>query len=536
MRIKDYAIHFAVALSLGVAGCGDTPAVSQLDIDQTGESLLLGNGKTLWNGATTSNLTNLGQSAAINVCFYVAPRTDANGTQSCAGGSTTTDCSGASYATTTGRYTGSATTVRNALRNHVREVWERTWLTHANVELYGFGDCPTTNGRHYDTNMAGMIAVQLNSATSPSFCGGDGIDCSGLGKSSSGPTAMQLNWPAINSDASGNNRFNVIHEMGHALGFSHEWLREDWTLTTNDGSEAGNYLGTAANDNASIMDYSITPNPSELSSWDILGVQRAYGRKSTGSLVGDWASCANVQGANTANGTPIISYPCRNEANDRFLRPGADLHLKSAGLANRCMNIQTDVGANPLISWECTSTANEDFVFSSVEWRAMGNMCVHRNGSALELRTCNNSSAQKWDFFTSPGAGATPYWQIKQPGGSNCVQAQTTNGALGEQLTMTTCSASSRQRFSFPGSGRVTYNNNQQFCANVSGGLPTSGSPIILWDGCGANPIHNAQFYLHGRVKVNSANYCMDAQGRGAQVKMSTCSSADPQQVWDYYL
>jgi hypothetical protein len=92
-----------------------------------------------------------------------------------------------------------------------------------------------------------------------------------------------------------------------------------------------------------------------------------------------------------------------------------------------------------------------------------------------------------------------------------------------------------RQRFSFPGNGRIRYQNNSARCLNVSGGSPVSGSPIILWSGCGSNPAYNSQFHLRGRAKSRSSNYCMEATGRGAQIEMKTCSSS-PQQVWEYYL
>lgn len=557
-------VYLAVCSSVGTA-CGSAaesnPEVTP--VIETGvqqNALFFQDGVTLWNGATTSNTGPLGSSAAIPVCWIQAPRTSSPDDEAkCDFATSTKDCLGTSFASTSGTFTGTATTVRNALRNFVREAIERSWMSVANVEFYGWNACPISNGKHQQADLNGYLAIQFSSVAAggqactvandtcgyqqhcdedTNQCTSDAVDWSGLGKPSGGPTVMQLNWKAINDPNSSNNRFNIVHEFGHALGFSHEWTRQDWTLPesddfSDDGNVAGNYLGTPANDTLSIMDYSDDTSTLELSAWDIIGVQKAYGRKYSGSLVGDLGHCANIEAASVAAGAHIISYPCRGQWNDTFNRVAGSYHFQTPS-NQRCLNIAGAVGANPLLSWDCTNTTNEDFVFSGVEWRGMGKMCVHRNGSLLELRDCNGSSAQKWDFFSDDGATG---WQIRANGSNTCVQSPSTSGALGEQLTMATCNAtSSRQRFNFPGAGRVRYGNNAQMCLNTSGGVAVSGSPIIFWNDCGSNPGYNSRFQLHGQVKARTDNYCMEAMGRGVQAEMRACSSGNLRQVWDYYL
>lgn len=205
------------------------------------------------------------------------------------------------------------------------------------------------------------------------------------------------------------------------------------------------------------------------------------------------------------------------------------------------MSLGSLTANSPVTSRQCSSGSS--FGFFNTEWRGMGKMCVERvvsgGATVLQLKTCNGSASQKWDFFRNAGgtANGQNFYQIRTPGGASCVTAQTTSGAFGEQLRVTTCTTGNTlQRFGFPGGGVISYNNNQTYCMNVGGGVPVSGSPIILWNGCGSNAPPNNRYHLHGQVRERNNNYCLEATGRGAQVVVNTCSSADPQQVWDYYL
>ncbi len=510
------------------------------DLEEGREPLLVENGTTMWNGAVAGSPDHLGDSAVIELCFTVRPIL-VQGSTICPNQGTYTDCDGNALSGTlpgsTPWVTGSSSNVRSALRNYFRETIERTWLTHANIEVIGWGNCPIDAGtnKHDAADLTNRVVVTFDEG-----------DTSGWGASSTQPTYITLNWRAMNSvEIRDAHRPNLFHEFGHTLGFRHEWQRTDWTLPEDPAYAAqpnltGEWLGTAKNDTDSIMDYSDGPTVFELSAWDIIGVQNAYGRKPTGSLVGDWGQCANVQGASYTNGMPIISYPCRGQSNDRFVRPWSSWKLKSY-MNNRCMRIPNVVAGGPVESWDCSS--GSALGFYGVEWRVMGNMCIERvvagDITILELRTCNGSASQKWDFFTEQGgtANGQDYFDIRKPGTTKCVKAGTVDGAMGELLRMGTCSTTAtRQRFGFPGGGVISYNNNQSLCMNASGGVPESGRRIILWDGCGGNGTYNNRFHLHGPVRERHDAYCLEAQGRGSQVLVNNCSSANPQQVWDYYL
>jgi hypothetical protein len=165
----------------------------------------------------------------------------------------------------------------------------------------------------------------------------------------------------------------------------------------------------------------------------------------------------------------------------------------------------------------------------------MGNMCVQAVSGKLEVRACNGSSSQKWNFFHP--TSSLRFDQIQLSGSTSCVSASTTSGALGQELVLATCSSTdTKQRFSFPGNGRVVLKNNTSFCGNVAGGLPASGSKIVLWDGCGSTPPYNSQFLLSGRI--TSLSNCLSIQGgavAGNPIRIDSCSSSNKTQTWEYY-
>jgi hypothetical protein len=301
---------------------------------------------------------------------------------------------------------------------------------------------------------------------------------------------------------------------------------------------AGSNLSTSP-DPSSLMQYCVSkPSVHGLSAWDVLGAQKAYGRKYTGSLVGYRGQCANVQNASTTLGTPIVGYPCRGAWNDTWSRPGAANEPFQTTANSRCLNVTNSAVGNPLVSATCSATAaNERFATTGVEWRAMGNMCVQAVGTSLRLEACAGGSGQLWDFFHPVGGLRND--QIRLSGTNSCVAATTSTGALGQALTLATCNASdTKQRFSVPGSGRLTLSNNTGLCANVQSGTTTSGNPIILWNDCSSTPGLNSQFSLSGVIHAIGGG-CLTTTSPadpGNTVVDASCDANNATtQLWDYY-
>ena len=316
---------------------------------------------------------------------------------------------------------------------------------------------------------------------------------------------------------------------------------------------AATTLGTPA-DTDSIMEYCVSRSSPEgtLSAWDIAGVQYAYGRKPTGSLVGYRGECANVQGGSTSTPTPIITYPCRGTWNDKWLRSDSNYEYFHAGSSNTygCMNVSGGNAPNPLISWGCGPGDNEKFTTTGVELRVWGKLCVTASGtsanSTLQINNCGVSN-QKWDVWRPETNLSTS--QIRLSGTSMCVTSphDPASSALGDALTLQTCSkTNARQQFAYPGGGIINLINGKagsdQVCWNTSGDDPTvlgSNSKVVLWNGCftsGAAP--NVQFNLSGKIK--SLNNCITIDGPGDPfnaIKAAACDSSNTTtQIWEYYL
>jgi hypothetical protein len=329
----------------------------------------------------------------------------------------------------------SASTTRSdfELRSRqVRDLANNSWPTVANVEFTGWGTCTST---------AGKVRIVLDDSAGANVGGLPGFR----------PEGITMTLGVARSDFT----FGLIpHEFGHVLGFHHEMTRPDFADDATGGCRESNVSGNGLNtppDRQSIMaSTGYCQNNPDLSPWDIVGAQTAYGPRTsvvrpliTGYHFGqsDHATVSTAAGITAVRNAGFAwAYPDGWVFNNQI--PGTvPLKLyRHAGPADY-FSTATTAGQNSATGAGYTFIRTEGFVFSSAQPGTVP-LKLYWSASRQDNMLLTTSSAEAaaleagYTFVrieghvpaTTPYALAWTYWNTGR--GDNLVTAQNSSLAV----------------------------------------------------------------------------------------------------------
>lgn len=489
---------FVVALACGCSATVDDAA------SESDDALYSGGGTEYWPGGT------------VPVCFENGLATDGTGDPNPASAHP------------------QFPTLSRLIQSAVNDTWGRV----ANVRFVGFGTCPSNDPWANPATVA--IHWEPTNANS------------GIGRSGAFWTRMRLN-PADLAESEWYFRGVVAHEFGHALGFAHEFDRPDNPLAMGEdcwggAGSSGAYYGTPF-DPYSIMTFTYCrtgkrpdAHPGVLSAWDIVGVQRQYGRKHPGAVVGVDNRCLDIPIPSGGPGTRLQAFTCNGGDNQRFRRDASSRLFAPGGwfssiTTDSYVDVPGGVAASGtgLQIWTRNDpvTENQRWSFDDVQIKGIGDKCLEvadfdfRAGARVQLWSCHGLVNQRW--------AVSPDGEIRSRGGDGgwCLDVPWGSATSGNPLQLHRCHGGPSQRFETNDLGELKFDG---LCLDVRGGGVSDGAIVQLY-GCGGGVL-NQQWHLTGPIHGAGGN-CLDIRGGAgsgnrAAAQIYTCHGGANQE-WDYY-
>jgi beta-glucanase (GH16 family) len=127
------------------------------------------------------------------------------------------------------------------------------------------------------------------------------------------------------------------------------------------------------------------------------------GGGSTGSINGLAGKCADVAGANSANGTPVNLYDCNGTAAQQWTHNGNAFQA-----LGKCLDVSNGGTANgtPVQLWDCNGSGAQQWAYNSSSHdivNLQANKCLDvtgnnsANGTRLQIWDCAGTANQKWN-------------------------------------------------------------------------------------------------------------------------------------------
>jgi hypothetical protein len=492
----------------------------------------------------------------------------------------------------------------------VQHFFANTWGRVADVNAVDWQECSgSTNGmlqvQITNSNFCDQLCpilpdVQLNLVIKQKCeedCRADFWSSSNSYQGTDRPTVLTVDV------ADGREPVTQVHEFGHALGFAHEFERPDWptrpgcsrddecvngkvgSVCIDGGCECrsdnecagGNWGGTCesgkCSNSSTDMSYATTKADEDsvlaatyfnnatngntdgiadpmrsLSPFDVIGVQKIYGPKADGAIVGLDGKCVRAEA-----GSRLKYWDCQDDGDDVFpsqFEPFGRNVPESTDAAQAYRRLQTVAGSGQcwttsgtrITSSECESPLadTQEFQVINAQLKAMGNMCVvassAEEGATLQLDKCGaQPDLERWDWWGNA---------LQLTGSTLCLTVPN-NYSRGSRPTLQTCVFNregalnqgmwplwAKQSFRWLGK-KIAYGS---YSFNVLGGQPAVGAKIALWNTTG----DNTKFYFSGKIRAYSNKKCLDlphsVTANGTVPNLYTCgATGQPNQEWDYH-